>query len=583
MNKTISIGVILALGMAGQIAKAVCTRQSGQPLSTLRWLLLLTCLLLSNPCLAKTLHVDDNAPAGGDGLRWTSAFCYLQDALAAAEPNDEIRVAQGLYYPDRGENLVPGDRSATFELQSDVVLLGGYGGLSCEDPNRRDVDQYAPVLSGDLLDNDLQGAGLLDDNSFHIITAIDIEGQVVLDGFIIQGGNANWENRIHADHWGGGVSIVRSQVLIQDCRFEGNSGIAGAALMIQEADPRVMDCAFAGNTGGCIYLLSSDSVFRRCVFENNQGGRGGAVQSSGLVYGGAGDPSYLDCVFVNNRASSDGGAIFTEYGGRPTFRNCRFINNHAGAGGAISMVGHDIAPVFHGCLFAGNQAATSGGALYLMHTRPLFEYCTLADNQAQDRGGAICIDGQTYLALSNSILWHNRATEGPQVYFAGSQGLSSLHAMYCSIEGALLDVALIGTAPVIWQHNLGHDLSAHNPRFVNSGSWRGRTFTMGDYHLKSQAGRWNETTQAWVQDAVTSPCIDAGDPASPIGLEPFPNGGLVNMGAYGGTGEASKSYFGKSLCETIVAGDINGDGRVDFRDFAVPMQHWLEAHDHDNE
>jgi hypothetical protein len=63
----------------------------------------------------------------------------------------------------------------------------------------------------------------------------------------------------------------------------------------------------------------------------------------------------------------------------------------------------------------------------------------------------------------------------------------------------------------------------------------------GSFHLKSQAGRRDPFTESWVQDDVTSPCIDAGDPNSPIGLETFPNGGIINMGAYGGTAEASKS------------------------------------------
>jgi parallel beta-helix repeat protein len=66
----------------------------------------------------------------------------------------------------------------------------------------------------------------------------------------------------------------------------------------------------------------------------------------------------------------------------------------------------------------------------------------------------------------------------------------------------------------------------------------------GDYHLKSQAGRYDPTTQAWIVDDVTSPCIDAGDPNSPIGEEPEPNGGIINMGAYGGTKEAGKSPSG---------------------------------------
>jgi len=41
---------------------------------------------------------------------------------------------------------------------------------------------------------------------------------------------------------------------------------------------------------------------------------------------------------------------------------------------------------------------------------------------------------------------------------------------------------------------------------------------------------------------VTSPCIDAGDPNSPVAEEPQPNGGRINLGTYGGTAEASKSY-----------------------------------------
>ena len=86
----------------------------------------------------------------------------------------------------------------------------------------------------------------------------------------------------------------------------------------------------------------------------------------------------------------------------------------------------------------------------------------------------------------------------------------------------------------------------------------------GDYHLKSQAGRWDPNSQTWVQDDITSPCIDAGDPNSPIGLEPFPNGGYINMGAYGGTSE--------------VAGDINGDCKVDQTDLDILMLHWLEEH-----
>lgn len=49
------------------------------------------------------LHVDDDAAPGGDGLSWSSAFRYLQDALAAAAGGGvtEIRVAREHTCPTR--------------------------------------------------------------------------------------------------------------------------------------------------------------------------------------------------------------------------------------------------------------------------------------------------------------------------------------------------------------------------------------------------------------------------------------------------------------------------------------------------
>ncbi len=59
------------------------------------------------------------------------------------------------------------------------------------------------------------------------------------------------------------------------------------------------------------------------------------------------------------------------------------------------------------------------------------------------------------------------------------------------------------------------------------------------YHLKSENGRWDGAQ--WVNDANTSPCIDAGDPTSDFLNEPAPNGNRINIGTFGNTTEASKS------------------------------------------
>jgi hypothetical protein len=63
----------------------------------------------------------------------------------------------------------------------------------------------------------------------------------------------------------------------------------------------------------------------------------------------------------------------------------------------------------------------------------------------------------------------------------------------------------------------------------------------GDYHLRSNRGRYWPEYNIWVLDRLTSPCIDGGDPNAETLDEQIPNGNRINMGAYGGTAQASLS------------------------------------------
>jgi hypothetical protein len=91
----------------------------------------------------------------------------------------------------------------------------------------------------------------------------------------------------------------------------------------------------------------------------------------------------------------------------------------------------------------------------------------------------------------------------------------------------------------------------------------------GDYHLKSEFGKWDSTRQSWVQDDVTSSCIDAGDPNMHWGSELWPHGRRINMGAYGGTIEASMSDSNAGLLA-----DVDNNGIVDFYDYAKLAGQW---------
>ncbi len=125
-----------------------------------------------------------------------------------------------------------------------------------------------------------------------------------------------------------------------------------------------------------------------------------------------------------------------------------------------------------------------------------------------------------------------------------------------------------------------------DPLFVVDGYWDANGtpetetddfWVDGDYHLISEAGRWNGA--GWVLDMWTSSCIDAGDPYSPIGVEPNPNGGRINMGVYGGTSETSKSISGiiEPVCTNPPSMDTNDDCKIDFTDFAEFASQWMSC------
>jgi hypothetical protein len=81
----------------------------------------------------RTIYVDDDASGLNNGSSWENAYIYLQDALADANSSPkpvEIRVAQGIYTPDRGAGIEAGDYNASFELINGVTLSGGYAGLN---------------------------------------------------------------------------------------------------------------------------------------------------------------------------------------------------------------------------------------------------------------------------------------------------------------------------------------------------------------------------------------------------------------------------------------------------------------------
>jgi hypothetical protein len=258
-------------------------------------------------------------------------------------------------------------------------------------------------------------------------------------------------------------------------------------------------------------------------------------------------------------------------------RECQFIGNKAGIeGGAINNRSGRLVRLAS-CLLSGNAAKEGGGAFATAHGDEVkLVNCTASGNQAPQgrflRDATAAWD-ESRIRIANCIImdgdnevWNARSTIDIE-YSNLSDGHTAIHDPEGQVVWGTgnIDTDPLFADPGYWDPNV-------TPDDPNDDFW-----VDGDYHLRSQAGRWDPAAERWVVDEITSPCIDAGDPNSPIGHEPFPNGGIVNMGAYGGTVEASKSWFGEPVCETIIAGDINGDCKVDFADLALLLNHWLES------
>ena len=489
--------------------------------------------------ISKRIHVDANASGKNNGLSWPDAFSRLQDALAVASAGDDILVAAGLYTPDRQTGQPAGDPNATFKIACEISIYGGFppgGGLW----EMRDPYVYHTVLSGDLLENDTALSSAEDltnepsraDNCYHVLTAVACDQAAVLDGVKIVGGNASGSS---ADDSGGGILCQSGSPTLVNCTFSDNSAFFGGAVgCYNNSRPTLQNCVFVNNaasSGGAVGNHRSSPHIANCRFERNLAVLGGAVCN----YTGS-DPTLTGCTFSENSAES-GGAIYNHLVSSPKIANCIFSGNSAQDGGAVYQCSGSIT----NCTIIGNRAASIGGGLY-----------------------------QCAGLIQNCIIWGNTAgLRGPQHYDSDA-------ITYSCLEGGAEGLGCISS----------------DPGFVSPGYWDlngtpsrtdDDTWLEGDYHLKSQGWRWDRQVEAWVSDHLTSRCIDAGSPASAMGAEPIsiaedPDNMhgwnmRLNMGAYGGTAEASMPPHGWAL-----SGDLNNDGFVSGADFMHWSDNWLTAH-----
>ncbi len=513
---------------------------------------------------ASIIYVDDDVRGGNVGSSWEHAINSLQDALLLAyfsvEPV-EIRVAQGTYTPDHGIGIMPGNREASFQLMSNVTIKGGYAGSGTRDPDARDTNRYTSILSGDLNSNDNPRRTNKDENSYHVVKANGTDVTAVLDGFTITGGNADGP----PPHDNGG------------------------GMYNDDSNPTLINCIFSGNnasSGGGMYVINSHPMLVDCIFnENSTSQNGGGMQNNNS------NPTLINCIFTNNSATRSGGGMYND-NSSPTSTNCTFIGNAGGSDGGGGMYNMNSAIMLAGCTFSENMTEGNGGGIHNHNSDAELLNCKFRANSSRVSGGGIFSDSRSELNLTNCIFSRNYALTGGGLENIGSSN-STLYN--CTFSGNSAEAAggglsnrreggsLTLTNCILWgdtpdeisgwayasysnienvSHNWNVSISDNSEGIIDIDPLFADTDN-GDYHLKSQAGRWDPTIESWVIDEVSSPCIDAGDPESSVGLEYFPNGGRINMGAYGGTPQASLSPWHLQLSPSQASDPYPPDRAID--------------------
>lgn len=433
--------------------------------------------------LNNIVYVNANLTTGNqDGSSWQNAFNNLQDALDIATENDQIWIAEGVYYPtkDKTGAANPEDiRTRTFSIDKTIQLFGGFAGTESS-LAERDWTLNETILSGDLNGDDEYLfpdvsttntlANNIDDNVYTVVNIASSGPNTRLDGLTIRGGNADFRyteyNYFDEKNAGGGVYIegdicgMESRPTFENCLITHNrASNNGAGILARSSNraivnPTILACKFTFNNGGGLALISEtsnvlDSEITNCEFLQNRGNQGGGVYI--YVENGSAIPIFRNCIFKENRASTGGAiSVYAFDGGAdasPEFYDCQIIANTSswkGGGVAFERVKYwstggekSNIPYFERVAFKDNKADQGGGIYFDIYTNnnfPTINNCVFLRNEGADKGGAIYQNvrsGAIFSLVYNSTFAYNKAPLGGVIYKGG--GYSNYFYIYNGI------------------------------------------------------------------------------------------------------------------------------------------------------
>ncbi|MCX5649883.1 MAG: right-handed parallel beta-helix repeat-containing protein, partial [Planctomycetota bacterium] len=330
--------------------------------------------LCSQDCVAQgtdTRFVRANAPAGGNGTSWASAYNNIKTALTAANSNQSIKkiwVAEGTYFPG----------TTRFALKNNLALYGGFEGNETQ-LAQRNIALNETILTG-------QGTNAIINGGTTNETAI-VDGFTIRDGFTTQenggavlNGSSTFRNCRFIDNfsansggaWYGDTGTPRFIA----CEFTGNEcGAGGAAIETVNGSFTVVGCRFTGNTAPffVIYSLSgSVTVVNSLIAGNNAGGifanQGPATVRNSTIAANSGQVSSSTAIRSNGTITIQNSIIWQNgiEGNFTASNSCLPVS--APGNGNISVNPRFVSPSQGNWRVASNSPTIDAGSVALLPT-----------------------------------------------------------------------------------------------------------------------------------------------------------------------------------------------------------------------
>jgi len=423
-----------------------------------------------------------------DTLNVPSEYSSIFSAIGAAQNGDTVLVA-------------PGNYNGGFGFQGKNIVV------------RSSLGMWHTYLESPFAD-------------WHCVMFTEGEDSTaVLEGFSITNGNFDGDGSFTKDppDHGGGIYITNSSPTIRDCRIINCFARSGAGIYVSNSSSLIENCTLSGNhaydgSGGGMSaggIRITDSPFRvySCTINGNESDVSGGLSITHQ------NTEIINNTIVENIGGTGQGAGGIGINSPSTLLYGNYIAFNDGAtGGGVSISGGS--PVLMGNVIVENTAGHGGGIHETSIGTVVLNNNTIAFNKANttDGWGGGLLSWKDSINISNCVFYGNTGAYGSQLCVAGGWIITITDISYSNVQYGQNMIYTDSFSVLNWgSGNIDTD-----PLF--------ETGPLCDYHL-----------------SLSSPCIDAGNPASEYNdpEDPFNPGNALwpamgnlrnDMGAFGGGG-----------------------------------------------